>query len=561
MSNRPPAGPSRSKRQRVVSNPTDTADTPMDTGDVPSSGESRPETPVISDQEYAPATPKNRPPTDWNAIIASQPARYAAARASAQKSRLQSWDPVGSPTPARPPQAQGNRPLVATTTTPIDPQIEVDRTARVVSSLVADLTRVPPGGSPSLTPPLRSLINAFFSAIPMDLLAEAIATNVTLMEIVTPHRAPPPTPTAHAPVASGKGKQRAAAPPAPSTTAKSSAPKPKKPTFAEAAKAASPATKGANPPKFNPSPKVASPMRSRTKAPLSAAFKPLSPIAPETQTSGLAVVEHINRMLAPLHFQLKGCAWSPFGNFIATPHDSEDVPKLSEALPRILQDMYKVPFSHLTFNSNSFVVVYNLPLGPADNWTDPSALALSLMAQNNISEPLPASPGRWLANPDRHKGTSASLRLSLSPQAKATILKSGSLFYEGRPHPVRTFTAAKTKPNQCRRCWRLGHSEAWCRRTNPVCGSCSQDHPSHHHNSVAPNAPHLCVLCKDAHPSWTRWCVNRHIQLAAQPPLPKKRPTAPAAHKKKAAPGGVVGSTIASTVSVTDPAGDVTTIL
>ncbi|KDQ14979.1 hypothetical protein BOTBODRAFT_174180 [Botryobasidium botryosum FD-172 SS1] len=302
-------------------------------------------------------------------------------------------------------------------------------------------------------------------------------------------------------------------------------------------------------------------MRSRTKVPLSAAFKPLSPIAPEAQASGLAVVEHINRLLAPLHFQLKGCAWSPFGNFIATPHDSEDVPKLPEALPRILQDMYKVPFSHLTFDSTSFVVVYNLPLGPADNWTDPSTLALSLMAQNNISEPLPASPGRWLANPDRYKGTSASLRLSLSPQAKVTILKSGSLFYEGRPHPVCAFTAAKTKPNQCRRCWRLGHSEAWCRRTNPVCGSCSQDHPSHHHNSVAPNAPHLCVLCKDAHPSWTRWCVNRHIQLAAQPPLPKKRPTAPAALKKKAVPGGVVGATISGTVSVTDPAGDVTTIL
>ncbi|KDQ11874.1 hypothetical protein BOTBODRAFT_176873 [Botryobasidium botryosum FD-172 SS1] len=42
----------------------------------------------------------------------------------------------------------------AASTTPIDPQIKVDRTARVVSSLVADLTWVPPGGHPSLTPPL-----------------------------------------------------------------------------------------------------------------------------------------------------------------------------------------------------------------------------------------------------------------------------------------------------------------------------------------------------------------------------------------------------------------------
>ncbi|KDQ16962.1 hypothetical protein BOTBODRAFT_172574 [Botryobasidium botryosum FD-172 SS1] len=244
--------------------------------------------------------------------------------------------------------------VLATTTNPINPQIEVDQTARVVSSLVADLTRVPPGGSPSLTPPLRPLINTFFSTIPMDLLAEAIATNVTLMKIVTPHQAPPPPPTTHAPAASSKGKQRAGVPPAPSTTSKPSASKPKKPTFAKAAKAASPTSTG---------------------SPLSAAFKPLSPIASEAQASGLAVVEHINRLLAPLHFQLKGCAWSPFGNFIATPHSPKDVAKLPEALPRILQDMFKVQFSHLTFDSSSLVVIYNLPLGPAGNWTDPSTMA------------------------------------------------------------------------------------------------------------------------------------------------------------------------------------------
>ncbi|KDQ08297.1 hypothetical protein BOTBODRAFT_179930 [Botryobasidium botryosum FD-172 SS1] len=248
--------------------------------------------------------------------------------------------------------------------------------------------------------------------------------------------------------------------------------------------------------------------------------------------------------------------------------------------------MFKVPFSHLTFNLSSLVVVYNLPLGSPGNWTDPSTMALALMTQNNITEPLPASPGRWLANPERHKGATASLRLSLSPQAKAAILKSGSLFFEGRPHPVRTFTAAKTKPNQCRSCWRLGHSEAWCRWATPVCGSCSQDHPSHHHSTAeflacwlftlshitlhsdwsrgpTSPAPHYCVLCKGAHPSWTRWCVNRHIQLMAQPPLPKKaRAQKPKAASSKAAPSGTVTSSInVSASSVTDPAGNVTTQL
>ncbi|KDQ10931.1 hypothetical protein BOTBODRAFT_177823 [Botryobasidium botryosum FD-172 SS1] len=554
MSNPPPAGPSRSKRPRVVSGPTDFDDDPM-SGDVAISGDSRPDTPSDAGVDIIPTTPLRRGPIDWVAEMAAEKLRSNPPGLPAARRKL-AWDAPQTPTP-RQAQRQPFAPAVPTTTTAIDPQIEVDRTARIVSSLIADLTRVAPGGSPSLTPPLRSLINAFFSAIPMDLLAEAIATNATLMDIAS----------------GGKGKKRgtapapskgaASAPPAPSTTPKPSAAKPKKPTFAEAAKSAATAATGVNPPKFNPSPKIASPMQSKAKAPLSAAFKPLSPIAPEAQASSLAVIEHINRVLAPSHFQLKGCAWSPFGNFIATPHSPEDVDRLPGILPRILQDMFKVPFSHLTFDLSSLVVVYNLPLGSPGKWTDPSAMALALMAQNNITEPLPASPGRWLANPDRHKGATASLRLSLSPQAKAAILKSGSLFFEGRPHPVRAFTAAKTKPNQCRTCWRLGHSEAWCRRATPVCGSCSQDHPSHHHSTVAPNAPHYCVLCKGAHPSWTHWCVNRHIQLAAQPPLPKKaRAQKPKAASSKAAPSGTVASSInVSASSVTDPAGNVTTHL
>ncbi|KDQ09392.1 hypothetical protein BOTBODRAFT_179095 [Botryobasidium botryosum FD-172 SS1] len=161
------------------------------------------------------------------------------------------------------------------------------------------------------------------------------------------------------------------------------------------------------------------------KAPLSAAFKPLSPIALEAQASGLAVIKHINRVLAPSHFQLKGCTCSPFGNFIATPHSPEDVDRLPGILPRILQDMFKVPFLHLTFDLSSLVVIYNLPLGPPGNWADPTAMALVLMAQNNYTELLPASPGCWLANPNCHKGATTSLRLSLSPQAKAAILKLG----------------------------------------------------------------------------------------------------------------------------------------
>ncbi|KDQ16189.1 hypothetical protein BOTBODRAFT_173105 [Botryobasidium botryosum FD-172 SS1] len=531
MSNPPPTGPSHSKRPRVVSGPTDFDNDPM-SGDIAISGDSQPDTPSDAGADIIPTTPLHRGPIDWVAQMAAKKLCSNLPATSATRHKL-AWDAPQTPTP-RPAQRPPLAPTVPTITAAINPQIEVDRTAHVISSLITDLTRVAPGGSPSLTPPLRSLINTFFSAFPMDPLAEAIATNATLMESLPPTRHHPPL-----------------LPPLPG---------------------APPALPPLPPPPPNPQPlSRRSPLLQRLPSPppppppglipQNSTRPPRSPRL--SQASGLAVIKHINRVLAPSHCQLKGCAWSPFGNFIATPHSSEDVDRLPGILSRILQDMFKVPVLHLTFDLSLLVVVYNLPLGSPGEWTNPTAMALALMAQNNYTEPLPASPGRWLANPNRHKGATASLRLSLSPQAKAAILKSRSLFFEGRPHPVCAFTATKTKPNQCHSCWRLGHSEAWCRRATPVCSSCSQDHPSHHHSMVAPNAPHYCFLCKGAHPSWTRWCVNRHIQLAAQPPLPKKaRAKNPQAASSKAAPSSTGAPSInVSGFSVTDPAGNVTTHL
>ncbi|KDQ17371.1 hypothetical protein BOTBODRAFT_172420 [Botryobasidium botryosum FD-172 SS1] len=327
----------------------------------------------------------------------------------------------------------------------------------------------------------------------------------------------------------GQGARGPPASPAPTPKAlppkakPASAAKPKPKTFAAATKAA-PASAAVNPPKFNPSPKVTSPMRAKRGGISSAAFKPAAPIAPDAQASGYATIQHVNRLLAPLHFQLKGLVWSPFGNIVATPNSPQFIEKSKEVLPGIFLDMFKVAFAPLSFDDRSNVVVYNLPLGTADRWTNPLAMASLLMAQNNIVEPIPTKSARWPANPTRHKGAMASLRLSLPPQLRAAILKSGTLFLEGRSHSVRSFTAPKTLPNQCRKCWKLRYSEAWCRKAAPVCGVCCAGHPTSHHQAVAPNTPHLCALYKGAHPSWTRWCVDRHIQLAAQPPLKKPMP-------------------------------------
>ncbi|KDQ13090.1 hypothetical protein BOTBODRAFT_175952 [Botryobasidium botryosum FD-172 SS1] len=379
----------------------------------------------------------------------------------------------------------------------------------------------------------RTMRNLFLGVLHVadpDQLSVIIANEPDFLELIESSGIPPPPSPAAVPGPS-KGKEREAPPASPAPTPKAlppkakpaSAAKPKPKSFAAAAKAA-PASAAVNPPKFNPSPKVASPMRAKRGGISSAAFKPATPIAPDAQASGYATIQHVNRLLAPFHFQLKGLVWSPFGNLIATPNSPQFVEKSKEVLPGIFLDMFKVAFAPLSFDDRSNVVVYNLPLGSADRWTDPSAMASLLMAQNDIAEPIPIESARWLANPARHKGATASLRLSLPPQLRAAILKSGTLFLEGRSHPVRSFTAPKTLPNQCRKCWKLGHSEAWCRKAAPVCGVCCAGHPTSHHQAVAPNAPHLCTLCKGAHPSWTRWCVDRHIQLAAQPPLKKPTP-------------------------------------
>ncbi|KDQ19702.1 hypothetical protein BOTBODRAFT_170757 [Botryobasidium botryosum FD-172 SS1] len=301
----------------------------------------------------------------------------------------------------------------------------------------------------------RNLFLGVLHVIDPETLSLIIANEPDFLEVVAASGIPPPLAPAAVPGPS-KGKEREAPPASLAPTPKAlplkaksaSAAKPKPKTFATAAKAA-PASAAVNPPKFNPSPKVASPMRAKRSGISSVAFKPATPIAPDAQASGYTTIQHVNCLLAPFHFQLKGLVWSPFGNPIATPNSPQFVKKSKEVLPGIFLDMFKVAFTPLSFDDCSNMVIYNLPLGPADNWTDPLAMASLLMAQNDITEPIPTESARWLANPAHHKGATASLRLSLPPQLRAAILKSGTLFLEGRPHPVRPSTAPKTLPNQC----------------------------------------------------------------------------------------------------------------
>ncbi|KDQ19967.1 hypothetical protein BOTBODRAFT_170004 [Botryobasidium botryosum FD-172 SS1] len=121
MSNPPPAGPSRSKRPRVVSGPTDFDDDPM-SGDVAISGDSRPDTPSDAGADIIPTTPLRRGPIDWVAQMAAEKSRSNSPATSAARRKL-AWDAPQTPTPRqaqRPPMV----PAVPTTTAAIDPQIE-----------------------------------------------------------------------------------------------------------------------------------------------------------------------------------------------------------------------------------------------------------------------------------------------------------------------------------------------------------------------------------------------------------------------------------------------------
>ncbi|KDQ05689.1 hypothetical protein BOTBODRAFT_182322 [Botryobasidium botryosum FD-172 SS1] len=123
MSNPPPAGPSRSKRQRVVSNPTTFDDDPM-SGDAAISGDSRPDTPSEAEPDPIPTTPFRRGPIDWVAEMAAEKLRSNPPGSPAARRKL-AWDVPQTPTP-RPAQRQPFAPAVPTTATATDPQIEED---------------------------------------------------------------------------------------------------------------------------------------------------------------------------------------------------------------------------------------------------------------------------------------------------------------------------------------------------------------------------------------------------------------------------------------------------
>ncbi|KDQ10999.1 hypothetical protein BOTBODRAFT_177690 [Botryobasidium botryosum FD-172 SS1] len=123
MSNPPPAGPSRSKRPRVVSGPIDFDDDPM-SGDVAISGDSRPDTPSDAGVDIIPATPLRRGPIDWVAEMAAEKLRSNPPGSPAARRKL-AWDAPQTPTPCQA-QRQPFAPAVPTTTTAIDPQIEED---------------------------------------------------------------------------------------------------------------------------------------------------------------------------------------------------------------------------------------------------------------------------------------------------------------------------------------------------------------------------------------------------------------------------------------------------
>ncbi|KDQ12589.1 hypothetical protein BOTBODRAFT_176271 [Botryobasidium botryosum FD-172 SS1] len=134
MSNPPPAGPSRSKRPRVVSGPTDFDDDPM-SGDVAISGDSRPDTPSDAGADIIPTTPLRRGPIDWVAEMAAEKLRSNPLGSPAARRKL-AWDVPQTPTP-RPAQRQPSAHAVPTTIPPIDPQIELPLPLLVLAAPVS----------------------------------------------------------------------------------------------------------------------------------------------------------------------------------------------------------------------------------------------------------------------------------------------------------------------------------------------------------------------------------------------------------------------------------------
>ncbi|KDQ16103.1 hypothetical protein BOTBODRAFT_173379 [Botryobasidium botryosum FD-172 SS1] len=201
-------------------------------------------------------------------------------------------------------------------------------------------------------------------------------------------------------------------------------------------------------------------------------------------------------------------------------------------------------FYCLTHGPTRDLVVHGIPAKSTD-LPKVNNVCLSLAAGLSLDpHDIVQAKSRWMVSsrsPNPNKRPLFLVSLTTDEVAER-LLHRNPHWIEGDRITFKEFATAPTVPNQCRRCWKVGHPTWRCGVTNPVCAICAEFHETLSHNcsfqgcvergKACEHATKTCPNCGGNHPAWDKACIERLIQKAAQPPKKKGSPPQP----KKAAP-------------------------
>ena len=105
-----------------------------------------------------------------------------------------------------------------------------------------------------------------------------------------------------------------------------------------------------------------------------------------------------------------------------------------------------------------------------------------------------------------------------SPEMADKCIKHGIYFKHQRFTPVKY--TPQLQLTQCYNCQQYGHHATKCRSPHPVCGKCSEHHPT----SQCHSETHKCAGCKEDHPAWATNCP---IKISARQNLATRKRDAP----------------------------------
>ncbi|KDQ06842.1 hypothetical protein BOTBODRAFT_181186 [Botryobasidium botryosum FD-172 SS1] len=384
-------------------------------------------------------------------------------------------------------------------------------------TLILDHQTLGPLLSPAVLP-------SFYQAL------QRIEESVSRLQPPRPQSAPPGPRPRNPPV-----PPPAAAQPAPTSTPKSTPAA----TYAQAAKA--PAAPQPPTRKFNPSPKVASAYRRKKNTPSQHGETLWSPSDPDSFDvgairSGPAPLGELNALLSKCvpPCALKGLQWTERNMVLLTPTRPEDADILPVHAAEVLSKVFGGhAFRQYSYGPSTGIVCYGAARGsPANHSSSDMLNLLSGGLGLSPSDVIPAK-ARWLvAKSDEATASKPSFLLHITSNETAErLLASNPHFIAGVRFSLKKFKDTPTVPNQCQRCFKVGHSTLRCSAQTSVCGICGEGHATASHACAScatigvPCTTHpllKCANCGGNHPAWNPTCVNRLIQMAAQPPKKKK---------------------------------------